>query len=334
MIGPLLLMLAATAAAQPGCTQVRTALPQAGVCVEGAGGVALAATEAEARTLLAQAGTGERRFRAAFGREPARYAVFSFEDPAAGRTTAEALRGLGFTVVLPLPSDALRERQMAEAMARLQLGAPPGAAPGRVVRRDGASGSGEPRGPNFVPHELGHQWYVAAFWSGAAPQPAGTRRYGSPAPDWLDEAAAMLMEDAAGDQGYRQRFADGRSEDAQRAALVPPEIPLAELLRMEHPALAGLPAPGAAPGAVNVLATSRPSLFYAEARVFTDYLVEKSGDPRILAVVSDGLRGGDTFAAWLAAHGREHRLATSFEAMQADWSGWLDRRYGAAPSGA
>lgn len=334
MTGVIILNLLGTVAAlgqaqpQQGCATVRTALPWAKACVEESAGLALAANEATARTLLAEARIGGQRFRDAFGREPARFVVFSYDDSALGTAGREAVRALGFRAVLPLPSPALMGQQMAEAMRRFQAASGGGAVP-RIERREGGIRAGEPRGENHVAHELGHMWYTAAFWPAASPPTIPpTPRYGSPAPDWLDEAAAMLMENEAGARGYRQMFADGRGADPARAAAIPPEMPLSELTSMTHPAMAAMPA-GAASGPVRII-TGRPSLLYAQARVFADYLVDRSGNPRILAVVSEGLRDGGTLDAWLVADGAKNRLPTSLGAMQADWDGWLDQRFGLA----
>jgi hypothetical protein len=289
----------------------------------------MAADEAAARALLSEATVAEQRFRDRFGRAPARYAVFRFDDPAVPAAAVPTLRGLGFRAVLALPSPALKERQMAEVLSRF---APAGVGlrPPQMVRREAPAGRGEPQGDNHIAHELGHFWYGEAFWGGGAAS-AGPR-YGSPAPDWLDEAAAMLMENEAGTQAYHQIFADGRSSDAARAARIPPEVTLAELTSMTHPALVNLPKPGAQNGGGPISVIGRPSLFYPQVRVFVDYLAERSGDPRIVATISEGLRGGTTFEAWLGSNGAKHRLPASVAVMQADWNAWLDRRFGAAPS--
>lgn len=199
MIGAIILNLLATVAAigqtqpQQGCATVRTALPWAKACVEDPAGLALAANEAAARTLLAEARIGGQRFRNAFGREPARFIVFSYDDSALGTAGREAVRALGFRAVLPLPSPVLVERQRAEAIRRFQAASGGGPAP-RIARTEGGLRAGEPRGENQVAHELGHMWYAAAFWPAASPPTTPSKpRYGSPAPDWLDEAAAMLM---------------------------------------------------------------------------------------------------------------------------------------------
>jgi len=317
----------------PDCAAVRAALPEAGTCVEAASGIVIAADPETAASMLAGATTGAQRFRDAFGREPSRHAVFTFDDPGAVPATSAALRALGFVTVLHLPSDELRQRQLAEAMRRAQAAGgvvqlPAGA---RRSPPGGGGGIGEPRGGNTVPHELGHLWYANAFWpEPAAASTPGVRRYGSAAPDWLDEAAAMLMEDEAGVESYRRRVADGRSPDPQIAGSIPPEIPLSTLTRMDHPTLASLPPPGAGAGSGPVVLTVplQPSLFYAQVRVFTDYLIARSGDPRILAVISEGLRDDPSFADWLAGEGGRHGLPTSLDAMQDDWDDWLTVRFG------
>jgi hypothetical protein len=341
-----LLALATAATPAPDCAAARQALPGAAACVASPNGIALAADEAAARALLNEAQVAEGRFRTIFGRDPAPFALFSYDDPAFARTAVPALRSLGFQAVLPLASPTLMERQMAEAMSRLPS-AGGGGAPPRFVRRDGAVGGGEPRGENHVAHELGHQWYHAAFWPEAAtPGAAAVRgaaanapapnaplralRYGSAAPDWMDEAAAMLMENDAGARAYAQKFADGRSADAARAAMLPPEIPLAELTRMTHPAMASMPAPRPG-GPVQMVVTGRPTLFYPQARLFADYLADRSGEPRVLAHISQGMAAGATLDAWLAANGASHKLPVSLAAMQADWDAWLDQRFGPAP---
>lgn len=343
MIGAILLALGTAASQAPGCGAARAAVPEERVCVEGQNGIAIGADEADARGMLDQAQVAEQLFRTTFGREPARYAVFSYDEPATARTAFPALKALGFRAVLPVASPALGARQLAELSSRLESQVGGGAAP-QLVRREGASGGGgapqivrrgsapgggEPRGENTVAHELGHLWNHVAFWPDA--MTSSTPRYGSPAPDWLDEAAAMLMENERGVRSYHQRFADGRSTEAARAASVPPEIPLAELTTMTHPAMVSIPAGGAG-GVGTMVVTGRPTLFYAQTRIFVEYLADRSGEPRIVSLISEGARAGGTFDAWLSANGAKYRLPTSLAAMQTDWDAWLDRRFGPAPS--
>ena len=187
------------------------------------------------------------------------------------------------------------------------------------------AGGGEPRDEaNLVPHELGHLWYEAAFWAGA-PRASGDR-YGSAGPDWLDEVAAILMENDAAAQAHRQRFADGRRKDPEQTHPAPPEIPLPTFVTMVHPVTASLPPPGVDTGPVMIV--GKPSLFYSQSRVFADYLTDRSEDPRILARISEGLRSGAAFGDWLAREGRRHRLPSTMAALESDWRGWLESRYG------
>lgn len=348
MIGSLLFSLAALSVTpQPSCSAVQATLASVGTCVEAPGGIAIAADPVKAREMVEQAGAGADRFRSVFGREPSRWAVYSFDDPAEVGATSTALRGLGFSTVVHLPSDALRQQQMEEAMRRAQATRPAGdgqlvlpaeagqALQGRpaqttVVRRNPMAGAGEPRsGSNTVPHELGHIWYANAFWPSAShPAPSGVRRYGSAAPDWLDEAAAMLMEDESGAETYRQRFAQGRSPDPALAAAIPDEIPLATLIRMDHPTLAAISAAAPAPGSVTLVVPVQASIFYAQVRVFSDYLIEQSGNPLILSSISEGMAAGVSFDQWLASNGPQNRLPASLDVLQADWDRWLDNRFG------
>lgn len=224
----LILLLAAAAPPALDCTAARAACPEAAACAEAAGGVALAATQARADELTGLAELGATRFRNVLGREPARYAVFEFDDPARIPAIRGGLQQASFRAMLALPSAALR--------GPLPQGLPPpppNFATARVVRR-GTVGAGEPREEtSFVPHELGHGWYAEAFWRDALRPP--TDRYGSAAPDWMDEAAAIQMEDASHAVRYSKRLADGRSPDPELAADVSPEIPLPEFLSMATP---------------------------------------------------------------------------------------------------
>lgn len=253
-------VLAAQAPAPTACVEALAAVPAARACAASRIGVAIAETQAEADKLLAQAVIGEARFRDAFGRAPTPYAVYAFADPATIGPAQAALRQRGLTSILPVPSAAFLTRQR-ERMAAARAAIPGG----QVVVRRPAAASDEPRDvedPDMVPHELGHLWYMQVFWAGAA-RPASDR-YGSAAPDWLDEVAAILMESDTRAAIHRNRFSDGRDDDPERSDRVPPEIALARFVIMPHPVSASLPAPGTAPaGPIRV--TVAPSLLCAGA---------------------------------------------------------------------
>lgn len=311
------LPMAAPPALAPSCARALAAVAGASACAASRHGIALAASQAEADRLMARAVGGEERFADVFGRPPSAYAVYAFPDPAAIAGAQQVLRQLGLPAFLPVPSAGFLQRQR-ERMAAAAAGG------GRIVMRAPAGASDEPmdaEGENKIPHELGHLWYAQIFWADA-PRRDGDR-YGSAAPDWLDEIAAMMMESDTRTAIYRNRFTDSR--DPARASDLPPEIPLAELVTMPHPVSASLPPPGQASGPIRL--TSAPSLFYAQTRVFADYLIERSGDPRILATISEESRGSD-FAGWLTRHGARHRLPSSLSAMDTDWQAWTNRRFG------
>ncbi|HEU0045909.1 hypothetical protein [Sphingomonas sp.] len=317
-----MLIAQALAAMSPAaCAEALGAVPSARACAASQVGLALANTQAEAERLIADAKVGETRFAATFGRSPSRYPIHAFSDPTAIAPGQAALRRLGIVAVLPVPAAQFVAQQRARAAAAVAM-----VRGGTMVVRNPAS-SDEPRNlddRDHIPHELAHLWYGELFWTDVARPPRD--RYGSAAPDWLDEAAAILMESDTRAATHRNRFSDGRDPDRERAAAIPPEIPLADLMTMPHPVSDRLPAPGGAPGPIRL--TSAPSLFYAEIRVLADYLIERSGDRRIFAAISDGMRQGGSFAEWLARDGARHRLPATLAGLDADWQRWLLEHYG------
>ena len=58
--------------------------------------------------------------------------------------------------------------------------------------------------PSIIAHEIGHQFFIHGIWSSYAVE--SETQYGSTAPDWLDEAAAILMEDEAHTTSRRDIF--------------------------------------------------------------------------------------------------------------------------------
>lgn len=71
-------------------------------------------------------------------------------------------------------------------------------------------------------HEIGHALYAALFH----PSAASTTGYGTPAPDWLDEAAGIALENEAFQELRRSKF---------RSAASPICAPLASLFTLRHP---------------------------------------------------------------------------------------------------
>lgn len=340
----------AAMAASPGCAEAVRAVPDLPFCAEAPNGVALAATEARANEVAGYARDGEARFQHHFGRPvDSSYATFDHdtEQEAVERRTALAEAGFGFP--LPLASEALQMetrrqavRRMAEAQAVAQgLSEEEARTAADAAWARAANALLTPRrDANFVPHELGHKWYANAFWKDV-PRPEGPI-YGSPAPDWLDEAAAIIVEGEQSRETRRQEFGAAVRGEPRRSSTgteFPPLVPidLPEFLAALHPAipsLASAEAQSSAPlGGFRVMArpgTNTSAIFYPQALAVADYLIDRSGDPAILAVVSEALRQDGDLEAWLASEGVRSGLPTSIPLLDDDWRAWLEMRFGDA----
>lgn len=145
-----------------------------------------------------------------------------------------------------------------------------------------------PAPPSHVlPHELGHEMFVRYL----VPR-TQVDEYGGDAPDWLDEMAAIAFEDRAGTTLRRQ--------DAARHAARDALIPLRKLLTMQHPEWA---ARGRAPA--NARTSAGPAsndtpAYYATVSALFDYLVLRTGDPRIIRVLAAEVRNHTPMERWLA----------------------------------
>jgi hypothetical protein len=179
-----------------------------------------------------------------------------------------------------------------------------------------------------LPHELGHGWFINAFWPDATVRTSD--HYGGPAPDWMDETAAILMEDDAMATSRRTGFAAIYNGDdaAARTRL----LDLTTFLSGGHPALPNLDTTTST-GRVRVLtgeegariaATARG--FYLQARLFADYVLARSGNPAAFRSAADAFAKGQTTAAWLAANGARLHIPNTVAGVEADWRAWLAQR--------
>jgi hypothetical protein len=329
------------------CTRALAAAPDLS-CAEAGRGVALAATPEEAARLAGYARAAEARFAAQFGRDIAPYVVIS-TPPVPQRA---ALSATGFTHILPWPAlrtfDEAARRGVEQGTRR--FAASQNMTPAQtedVVARalsqipDAKAQAALDAG--MVPHELGHLWFTQAFW----PQRASTdadapHHYGGPGPDWLDEAAAVVLEDEATAAQRRDQF-----RALMRGETVPAVGPidgrsllldLPGLLSREHPGLARAVAAApdvAASGGIGVSFTPagagpRPAalerVFYIQTRVFADYLIQTSGRPTILAEIAEALASGRSFEAWLTSQGAAHGLPASIPDLQKGWRAYAERQ--------
>ncbi len=319
-------------------------------------GAVLAADAAEAARLGAMLRAGEERFQRHFGRAPVPYALIQAAAPG----EEAALRGAGFTQVLGwLTFEQLQDatlasvRRGAEARATAQglSGEQATAAAEQAVATWRSTNSRESRlaqEEGVVPHEAGHGWFIRTFWPDLAPA-TRTGHYGGPAPDWMDETAAILMEnDEFAEQrrrGFEQVYRDGE----RSAALT--DITAAELIDLPHFLSRTHPMAGSGSSILsaeqmrarqlsegtNIVVMSGDEarqrgrgglMFYLQGRMFADFLVEQTGDPQVFAQIGAALARGDTMEQWLAAAGPRHRLPTTVAALDQAWRGWLIAKFG------
>lgn len=151
-------------------------------------------------------------------------------------------------------------------------------------------GEGERRLPTEVlPHEIGHDLFIRFL----APA-TGRDEYGGGAPDWLDEMAAIAFEDAG---GVRRRRGEARRH-AERGAL----IPLARLLSMPHPEWSARAAVAGDSGPTTHQPRSADTpAFYATVRALLDFLIDRTGDERVIRRLAEQVRSDAPLDRWLLA---------------------------------
>ncbi|KLI63277.1 hypothetical protein [Aurantiacibacter marinus] len=165
------------------------------------------------------------------------------------------------------------------------------------------------RSPSAMMHEIAHLFFSSLYGN-----TLGVRQYGSDAPDWLDEMAAVLAEDTEMGEGRRRQFGSLIGGDGLERPYA-----LDEYLSMTHPAFAGalaaahrtlgeVPESGSrmivlsGEEAERLQQQTNPVRFYSQSRVFADFMIEQSGDARIFAQVAQALKSGASFEEWLASN--------------------------------
>lgn len=322
------------------CQRALSAAPAYVVCTETPHGVALAMNQTNADALAGHASAGELRFQSYFSRAIPPYAVIS-SPPAPERA---ALETAGFVQILPWPDPEVfdRARRQGIEVAARQFASSQGlgaAQTDQMVARALANGGAEigkaALDAGMLPHELGHLWFTQAFWQAAGQDDEGVSHYGGPGPDWLDELAAVLMEDAPTTERRRDQM-----KLLLQGEVVPAVGPVAaretlldlkSFLSRAHPALTrvqttppNLPA-GAGVTLVYTPAGSAPSavvqerLFYIQARAFADFLIEKTGRATVFANITQALADGRTFEDWLSIDGASLGVPGDVEGLDRLW---------------
>lgn len=205
------------------------------------------------------------------------------------------------------------------------------------------------QGKSPLRHELGHVWLIGNFWDEntlnktLAGQGNGAH-YGGPAHDWLDETAAVLMENDDLTADRRRQFREALAADPQRI------VPLSEFFTMTHPEMrAAKPAatgkgqprkPEAAVSenskpdfdfSITVDAkqeeqATRSSDFYAQCRGFIDFLLERTGDERVFRQIALAESQGRDMAAWLSANGAKLGLPATVDGLNEQFRAWARAR--------
>ncbi|GAA0384689.1 hypothetical protein GCM10009093_09530 [Brevundimonas terrae] len=341
-----LVLLASATVANPLCTKALEVAPDLH-CAPATYGVALAPSAEHAANLARNARDAEGRFATHFALPIAPYVVFSI-PPVPPR---QALNAAGFHTVLPWPAPqaidgSIRERvtaQTREFAAGMNMSAEQTE---QVIAR-ALSQLPTPESlaaidAGMMPHELGHLWTHQAFWSASdhAQDENTPRHYGSPAPDWLDEAAGILLEDAPTANQRRAHFktlmAGGFVPAVGANDGAPFLLDLEGLLSRQHPgldraapalvqarqsggvAVSFTPASQTASGPPN----GKETLFYIQIRAFADFLIQTSGRPTIIADITKAISQGQTFENWLATQGPAHNLPASIPALQQAWAAY------------
>lgn len=223
--------------------------------------------------------------------------------------------------------EAQRAAVVQQALAKVEASAPVTVDP---AIEDGA-----------IAHEIGHLLFSSYFDGPARTSGERSVRYGSSAPDWLDEAAAVALEN---EELTRRRYAAARTAyEADGTVLA---FSLDAYLTMEHPSLrAALALRTINRGGAEAMILSgdeakafledsggNPEVFYRQTRLFIDFLMEKSGDLRILHKIAQEHRDGRNLADWLAQAGRENGLPTTQPQLETEFEAWARAKLAAPDS--
>lgn len=182
-----------------------------------------------------------------------------------------------------------------------------------------------------IAHEIGHLLFNGYFGGGEKGATERATRYGSSTPDWLDEAAAVALENEA---LTRSRYANARAAYEEDGTVL--AYSLGTYLTMEHPSLQAAKAmQGMADGGTKAMMLSGdeakafleasggdPVVFYRQTRLFIDFLTERSGNPRILFSIAKAYRDGGDLAGWLAHSRGENGLPKTLDGLETEFEAW------------
>jgi hypothetical protein len=334
----LALQAAPAAAAPGGCAAAIKAVPVK-ACVETSHGVALADSDAEAAALAEHGRAAEARFEKHFGRKAAPYALLTSEK----QTDLGPLKALDYTVSYRWETDAQYDESMLSSLksniqkmvaerglSKEQADQIYNQSLDRHAKRVESGERNKSKG-SVIPRQIGQASLVHAFW------PQATAQSSSAAPDWLKEVAGTLVEDDAAANQKREQFKggyQGKGWDPMTFLLSSEQLMnLTDLLtkpRPQGPTSTGsgtsvqvMQVRGAGPSPIAA------SISYpVQARVFADYMVERTAQPAVFGNIATAMSGGQTLEQWLAGEGAGLGLPGSIAALEADWKAWLLKKFG------
>lgn len=262
------------------------------------------------------------RFESAFGRAAPKVVLLLGDDP--GPSLLQIIRDRG-AVSAVWPS-AAQTRTLVRQALKAQLASLGGAnSPEGEARLNAVLtrfDAQQPTSPSAVEvgtyqHEIGHAVFAAVFYRNAAPADG----YGTPAPDWLDEAAAIVVENQALNEARRARYSARDSAVCR---------PLASLFSTRHPQSST----GGVRGTVTVRVAVGPptseqgkevsetAAFYMRVRAFLDYL--ESVRPRVFPAFADAVSGGmDVEMALRRVRDETGDGPGAIAQLQAEYEQWL-----------
>lgn len=165
----------------------------------------------------------------------------------------------------------------------------------------------------LIRHELGHQVFLRRVLP-----PSRGGQYGSIAPDWLDESAAILME-SPGLKNDRRVLARIL---AQQNMLVP----ISDFLVMTHPEAGNGAAqrPAGVPNAVFLPKEGARTLaFYSQCQAFTDFLLSNTGEIDILRQLADAIARQENYVDVIMSKLGINKAADPMSVLSARFLNWV-----------
>ena len=308
-------LLSAPAAAPP-CPAPPGPVPLA--CVATAEGWFYAADDDSARKAAGDAATAVSAFQRHFSAEvPFGAVILSAALPRQARDAFQSGHALPWVRVWASPAE--KNTLLRESLRRTQPELSAAAVEQRVSRASRSTG-------DVLPHEIGHSLYQARFWPGQTAD--GSLHYATPAPDWLDEAAAILMEPPSMLAERRRQY---------RALLNAPSPHVQDLsrfLQAPHPMdaarRAALSANGSSSASGLTVMTARGdtgaalAAFYLQSLALADFLIERSARQDVLGQISLALANGQSFDDWLAQSGPPLQLGSGVATLTQHWQAWVN----------